>query len=83
MSRDEKDWETLVEAPSQPVGEMWCELLRNHDIPAFLRGTDFGGITGFQPKMTGCAVMVPGHLRDQAVVVLRDLAGVDFDEGGI
>jgi hypothetical protein len=52
---------------------MWCELLRNEDIPAMVQPSDAVSFLGVSP--TACRLLVPVERRDDAAAVLRSQMG--------
>lgn len=62
-------WTTLAIAPDQLTAEMWCELLRNEDVPAIVRPSDAVSFLGVSP--TACRLLVPEERRDEAAAILH------------
>ena len=67
-------WVALAIAPDQLMAEMWCELLRNEDIPAMVQPSDAVSFLGV--SVTACRVVVPEDRREEAAAVLqREMGG--------
>jgi hypothetical protein len=66
-------WVNLATAPDQLTAEMWCELLRNEDIPAMLKPSDAVSFLGV--SMTSSRVMVPEDRKDEAAAILTEQTG--------
>ena len=67
-------WVALAIAPDQLTAEMWCELLRNEDIPAMVQPSDAVSFLGV--SVTACRVVVPDDRREEAAAVLqREMGG--------
>jgi hypothetical protein len=68
-------WVKLTTAPSQPIAEMWCELLRNEGVPAFVKIPDGVAVVYSIPSLVGYWVMVPEEREDEAAALLLELTG--------
>ena len=66
-------WKTLAIAPDQLTAEMWCELLREAEIPAIIQPSDAVSFLGVSPSR--CRVIVSEERYEEAVAVLREKMG--------
>ncbi len=70
-------WKNLATAPDQLTAEMWCELLREADIPAIIQPSDAVSFMGISASR--CRVIVPAERYEEAAAVLRDKMGGTID----
>jgi hypothetical protein len=66
-------WKNLATAPDQLTAEMWCELLREANIPAMIQPSDAVSFLGVSPG--SCRVIVPAERHQEAAAVLKDKMG--------
>lgn len=71
------EWKSVATAPDQLTAEMWCELLRNEDIPAMVKPSDAVSFLGV--RAAACRVLVPDDRHDEAAAILRRELGATVD----
>ena len=66
-------WACLTTAPNEPIGYSWVELLRKHDMPAYLRIETVTSLIagGSRPVR----LMVPADREDEARALFDRLVG--------
>ena len=63
-------WRPVGYAPSEPEAQMLIDILRQHGVPAFVRGTPFAEVAGF-PIACGRMLLVPSERLSEARAVLE------------
>lgn len=66
-------WARLATAPDQLTAEVWCELLRNADIPAMLEPQDTASYLGVFGMP--CGLLVEAGRLAEARLLLETVAG--------
>ena len=66
-------WACLIVAPNEPIGQSWIELLRKHDMPAYLRIETMSMLIagGSRPVR----LMVPADREEEARTLFDSLVG--------
>ena len=66
-------WARLIVAPNEPIGQSWIELMRKHDMPAYLRIETVSMLIagGSRPVR----LMVPADREEEARALFDRLVG--------
>jgi len=70
------EWVGLVTAPDETTAGMWCELLRNNDIPATPKlggGSNYASVVLGPLVSSECWVMVHEDDVERAAAILRPI----------
>jgi Putative prokaryotic signal transducing protein len=70
------EWVGLVMAPDETTAGMWCELLRNNNIPATPRlggGSNYAGVVLGPLVSSECWVMVQEDDVERAAAILEPI----------